>query len=314
MTISCGFFNSLNGDRLYSAAFLAEWLEALILSGVKNGGTNLQVSADGQSGLTVHVAPGKAWIKGYYVNNADAPVDAEVTPATGTTRWDRVVLKLDLSANERRIYAYVKQGTDAAPPELDRDLEAGVWELSLARVQVIPGTVNLRDFHVTDERLDSTVCGIANSRVEADTTNIFNTFYNYYLQKKAEFNADLAEMISDWNDFFGTDNATGERGEWYVWFNQVKADLGQVNVFDAFYNWARLPGFSYNTVFNANGNITETITNDGDGSAFAVKTTVFNVNGSITETISCPSVLSGDVRAVTAFNADGSITQAVNAL
>jgi hypothetical protein len=307
-------FNSLNGDRLYSAAFLAEWLEALILSGVKNGGTNLQVSADGQSGLSVHIAPGKGWIKGYYVNNADAPVEAEVTPAVNTTRWDRVVLRLDLTINQRRIYAYVKQGTDKAPPPLDRDLENGVWELSLARVQVIPGTVNLRDVHVIDERLDSTVCGIANSRVEADTTNIFNTFYNYYLLKKAEFDADLAGMNADWNDFFGTDNATGERGEWYGWFNQVKSNLGQVNVFDAFYNWARLPGYSYKTTFGSDGNITEAITNNGDSSVFASKTTVFNANGSITETISCPSVLDRDVRAVTVFNADGSITQAVSAL
>ena len=60
MSVSSGFFNSLNGDRKYNAAQMSAIFDGLIIDGVfASIGTAFAVKAAG--GLTVNVGIGKAW-------------------------------------------------------------------------------------------------------------------------------------------------------------------------------------------------------------------------------------------------------------
>jgi hypothetical protein len=309
LTSRDGFQNSLQGDRKYSASFLAEWLEALVTSGVRNGGENLQAYAAGGN-YVVKVKPGQAWIKGYYYRNVDADIELAVQQAYGAIRYDRVILRLDLTINVRDIHPYVKQGTTEGPPALDRDLDAGVWELSLAQLEVTPGSQFLMPYQVIDERLDTDVCGIAHSRVEADTTGLFNTFFDYYMARKAEFDANLAGMQTDWDAWFGVTDVLGVRGDWDTWFDQAKANYPMI-VFDAWGGSWRLPGMTYETTMT--GNVaTEQIVDSTTGAVYSTKTATFNGDGSITERISGPAaILANDLQKVTTFD-DNVIREAIS--
>ena len=60
MSVSSGFFNSLNGDRKYNAAQMSAIFDGLIIDGVfASIGTAVAVKAAG--GLTVNVGIGKSW-------------------------------------------------------------------------------------------------------------------------------------------------------------------------------------------------------------------------------------------------------------
>ena len=76
MSVSSGFFNSLNGDRKYNAAQMSAIFDGLIIDGVfASIGTAFAVKAAG--GLTVNVGVGKAWFDHTWtVNDSILPMTA----------------------------------------------------------------------------------------------------------------------------------------------------------------------------------------------------------------------------------------------
>ena len=74
-TLSCGFFNSYNGDRKYDARQIASMFDGIINDGIfQNIGDSFKVRAVG--GTTVKVGSGKAWFNcTWTVNDGDFVID-----------------------------------------------------------------------------------------------------------------------------------------------------------------------------------------------------------------------------------------------
>ncbi|MBY6269773.1 hypothetical protein [Parageobacillus thermoglucosidasius] len=167
------FFDSTAEDpREYTADEFAEYFRQVLTDGIFNGGTNLQVTADGTN-MNVNIADGYAWIQGYMYKVYDGHTLTLDTADPTYDRIDRIVLRLDKSLEKRSIEAVVLKGTPSAtptPPALTRN--ENVYELSLAQVRVIAGKSYIESFQITDERLNTSVCGLVNSLITVDT----NTF------------------------------------------------------------------------------------------------------------------------------------------
>lgn len=168
MTEHYRFFNSDEEDqRVYDAGDFAEYFETLINSGVWAEELNaLQVSGHGGEMKSI-VHTGKAFIDGhFYYNDADLEVEHATADVTHD-RLDRVVLRLDLNANERSLKVAVKTGTPSAtpsPPSVTRTQL--VREYSLAQVLVRAGQSYIEVEDVTDDRGDESVCGYARYRAK----------------------------------------------------------------------------------------------------------------------------------------------------
>ena len=161
----CGFFNSASGDRLYDAADFAGYFGKLVSNGIfYTAGSNLQVTPG--SGMSLSVAAGSAWIKGYAYENTDA-LQLNLSTADGVKpRLDRVVLRL--SASERSVYLAVLTGTPSdspAAPALTRTNDT--YELGLAEVLIPKGAVSIVSQNITDTRMNQALCGLVNSLVSA---------------------------------------------------------------------------------------------------------------------------------------------------
>lgn len=160
-----GFFNSSGGDRLYDAADFAGYFSKLVTSGIfYTAASNLQVTPG--SGMSLSVAAGSAWIKGYAYENTDA-LQLNLSTADGVKpRIDRVVLRL--SAAERAVYLAVLTGTPSdnpAAPALTRTNDT--YELGLAEILIPKGAVSVVAQNITDTRLNQALCGLVNSLVSA---------------------------------------------------------------------------------------------------------------------------------------------------
>ena len=160
-----GFFNSSGGDRVYSATDFAAYFGRLVSNGIfYAASTNLQVTPG--SGMAVSVASGSAWINGYSYENTDA-LELNLTTASGVNpRIDRVVVRF--SAVERRIHLSVLTGTPAeipAAPVLTRSNDT--FELGIADIHVLKGSVTITALNITDTRLNTALCGLVNSLVTA---------------------------------------------------------------------------------------------------------------------------------------------------
>ena len=120
MSITYGFFNSVNGDRVYNADDFNSCIDAIASAGVfkRNGGA---LQAGVNTGMSIQVLDGYARFKGYWIKN-DAVINLTIPAAdTQNPRIDAVVVRVDTSA--RTVTIAVKQGTATvtpAAPEITR--------------------------------------------------------------------------------------------------------------------------------------------------------------------------------------------------
>jgi hypothetical protein len=190
VAITSGFHNSINGDRKYGADFFALFFGTLIANGVfPNPSTGLQVTAN--SNMTTSVKTGKGWINGYFIVN-DGDYVLKHDNADGLLkRIDRVVMKLNHV--KREIEVLIKKGTFASSPvapTLQRDADA--YELALADVLINNGVTQITQANITDQRLNSTLCGIVHGTVnQVDTTTIFNQYQSWFNDIKGSVAGEL---------------------------------------------------------------------------------------------------------------------------
>ena len=175
------FYNSNEGDRVYDADDMTDWLKPFFLTGVFNG--QLQVTANND--MTVTIAPGYVNIGGktrHFVRNTT--LDLETASAT-LDRIDAVVVRRD--DTNRDIYLTIVKGGNSGsptPPELVRD--GAIYDLRLAEVYVAAGAVRITQAQITDKRMYSDVCGwVASTVAELDFSQItaqFDEFFSHYKQ------------------------------------------------------------------------------------------------------------------------------------
>ena len=93
MSESSGFFVSQNGDRVYTPDWLAEFIKALVTTGVYS--SELGVTAG--TAMDVVVGAGRAWVEGYLYHN-DTPLTKAITTADSALhRIDSIVVRLNMT-------------------------------------------------------------------------------------------------------------------------------------------------------------------------------------------------------------------------
>lgn len=171
MPESSGFFDSTADDmREYPARDFAKYFALFVTNGVFNGGQYLNPTASGQD-ANVSISPGFAWINGYVYNIYDASLTLAIEPAAALDRIDRIIIRLDTSTPIRSIRTLVVQGlpgSNPTPPALVRS--GTIYDLSIAQVRVIANSTIITQANITDERLNTNVCGLVNSLIRVDTT------------------------------------------------------------------------------------------------------------------------------------------------
>lgn len=224
------FFNSISGDRRYKAEEWAEYFASFIANGVfPNPSTGLQVLASNSMIITVNT--GKAWINGYfYFNTSNLTITLDNADGV-LNRIDRIVVRWDLQ--DRVISVKVKKGTYSANPSaaaIQRDADA--YELVLADVYVGAGAVSVSQANITDQRLNSTLCGLVVGTVgELDTTAFsaqlqgwfelyqemsaeqYNNLKSYMNSLQIQSDADYI-ALQEWFSAFQT-SATAEFQSWF---------------------------------------------------------------------------------------------------
>lgn len=231
------FFNSVSHDRTYKAEDWAEYFASFIGNGVfPVPSTGLQVVAN--DGMKLNVKTGKAWINGYFYFNTD-DLAVELDTADGQlNRIDRVVVRWDLT--NRVMSVKVKSSSFSASPTapaLQRD--ADVYELALADIYVGAGVTAITQSKITDQRLNTSLCGIVVGVVEQiDPSAITAQFDNFFELYRAlitdEYNAYVARVsgyendaAADYETFLQSleDYEASARAEFEAWFEGIKNTL-----------------------------------------------------------------------------------------
>lgn len=115
MSLSCGFYDSLNHDRKYFSRDFARLFDGIILDGVfQTVGASFFVEA--YEGLTVNVGGGLAWFNHTWTyNDAVLPVNG-IQSEVLLDRIDALVLEVNGEDSVRDNRIYFKKGTASSTP------------------------------------------------------------------------------------------------------------------------------------------------------------------------------------------------------
>lgn len=200
MAITCGFFDSVSGDRTYDAEQMSSYFDGLISDGVyENIGDRFVVSS-ANNGMNINVGSGRAIIQSHWVKN-DATAVLTLDPSdVQLNRVDAVVLRLDMSARE--IDLAIKKGTAVTGtptiPAITRT--DTVYELYLASVYVAKGAT--QPTTITDLR-PSSYCGWVTGIIQqVDTSDLFTQWQTAYQQQFAAFDAYIEAKQAAFDSWF----------------------------------------------------------------------------------------------------------------
>ena len=195
MAVKSYFFDSVNGDRKYSASDIGRYLHGIVSSGVyADSSTSLQVLAG--DGMQIQVQPGRAMLDYHGMEN-DAPLPLTLAAGGTQDRYDAIMAVLDV--NNRLCDIVVREGTPAANatvPTVQRtDL---VKEYMLAAVHIPKYAKALSQENITDTRPDNAVCGWVHGIIDqVDTRTLHAQYEAAYAAKMAELDLYIADKKAE---------------------------------------------------------------------------------------------------------------------
>lgn len=309
MSVTYGFYNSLNGDRKYDAIQLSNLFDGLIIDGIfASIGTCFVVKAD--TGLNVNVGVGKAWFnKTWTSNDAILPMQAPISEVL-LDRIDAVVIEVDTSEAVRANSIKFVQGIPSSSP-VNPTLASGT-------------TLNQYPICYIYRRASSTEI------TQSDITNMIGTestpFVTGILQTIS-----LDELLGQWEDeldrFVENEQAdllaeqavldqwiASEQSDFLAWFDQMKDQLStdaagnlQLQIDKGEIERILLVGFvDGSKVFSDDGT---TITSTSSDGRTMVKTFT---NGFLTMTNVLKSSVGAEIaRLVKTFDSNGKLIETV---
>lgn len=147
MSVTYGFYNSINGDRKYNATQMAKIFDGLITDGVfASIGTKFGVVA--YNGLSVKVGEGRAWFNHTWtLNDADIELTVEV-PNMVYPRIDTVVLEIDTGTrvNSIKVISGIP-AVDPVPPTLTNN--GIIYQHPLANISVPVGLSSITESNIS---------------------------------------------------------------------------------------------------------------------------------------------------------------------
>lgn len=213
MSITCGFFNSLNGDRKYDASQMSSIFDGLIIDGVfATIGTAFAVKAAG--GLTVNIGIGKAWFNHTWtVNDAVLPLTAPEAEVL-LDRIDAVVLEVNATESVREnTIKFVKGTPSSAPVRPTLENEGNVHQYPLCYIYRKYGTAVINQADIT-----SMIGTESTPFVTAILQTIsLDELLGQWQNELDLFTAAQEQEVSDW--------IANEESGFTTWFDQMKADL-----------------------------------------------------------------------------------------
>lgn len=302
MSVSSGFFNSLNGDRKYNAAQMSAIFDGLIIDGVfASIGTAFAVKAAG--GLTVNVGIGKAWFDHTWtVNDSILPMTAPEAEVL-LDRIDAVVLEVNgMESVRNNTIKFVKGNPSSAPSRPTLTNEGNVHQYPLCYIYRKYGTAVINQADITP---------MVGTESTPFVTGILQTI-------------SLDELLGKWQDELDrfTDARSKEVDDWIAqeesdfttWYNQMKDQLSgdvagnlQLEIDKEEVKRILLVGFEDGTKeFSDDGTVITSTASDG-----RTLTKTFS-DGFLTMTNVLKSAAGAEVaRAVKTFDSDGKLISTV---
>ena len=217
MSVTSGFFNSLNHDRRYNAQQMSAIFDGIINDGVfANIGVAFKVTAD--TGVTINIGEGKAWFTSAWVyNDAPLPMTLEGSEVV-LDRIDAVVIDVDHNESVRFGSIKVVKGTPSSSPKRPTMVsDKKHSQHPLAYIYRKAGSTTITQANITNMVGTSSCPYITGILQVQNIDNIvaqWNAQWNeWYAAKIAETDSDASVLMAEM------------KSEFEIWFNDIQTLL-----------------------------------------------------------------------------------------
>ena len=214
-----------NQDVYIGAEDVMKWLHGRT-SGVFGANNNASVSALSNPTMAVTVSDGLGWMANvgkdgvvWWIDNeatSGSKLQLNIEQADGAlNRIDRIIVEWKTTNYVDYPEIKVLKGntsSKATAPALTNN--STVRQISLAKINVAAGTTAITASMITDERLDSSVCGLVTESVSVDTTTIQKQFEELLtaIQKELlDLNNDTAALLKAGGTMYGALDMGGNK-------------------------------------------------------------------------------------------------------
>lgn len=211
MSVTYGFYNSVNHDRVYDAVQVSSIFDGVIGDGVyETIGDAMMVKP--VSDLTVSIGTGRAWFNHTWTLN-DALYSVSLSNASASkSRYDAIVLEIDENKRANSFKVVVGQESDnPGYPTLTKT--STVHQYPLAYIRRTPGQTALTASDITN-KVGTIDCPFVIGVVKTMSIDNF-----------------VSQWSSQWSDFLEQEKAKNDtwmsenRNEFDKWFSNMKATL-----------------------------------------------------------------------------------------
>lgn len=217
MSVTSGFFNSLNHDRRYNAQQFSAIFDGIINDGVfANIGVAFAITVD--SGVTINIGEGKAWFNSAWVyNDALLPKTLEGSEVV-LDRIDAVVIEVDHNEAVRMGDIKIVKGTPSSSPKNPTMAnEAKKHQYPLAYIYRKAGSTEIHQADITN-MVGTSSCPYITGILQVQNID------NIVAQWEGQWNQWYAEQVSQAGT--GTSELLAEmKSEFDIWFADVQALL-----------------------------------------------------------------------------------------
>lgn len=228
MSVTSGFFNSLNSDRRYNAEQMSAIFDGVINDGIfASIGTAFTVTAD--SGFTVNIGIGRAWFDSIWVyNDAILPITFD-EPEVVLDRIDAIVIEINKTEEIRAGTIKIVKGIPSSIPQrptLTKNIYVTQYPLAYAEIKA--GRINVTQAMITS-MIGTSECPYITGILQVQ--NIDNVvaqwqaqWAEWYENQTEMGNIQLDQMTDAWDQWFN--NATVENeNEIDNWTSSMKAEI-----------------------------------------------------------------------------------------
>ncbi|MDT2275457.1 hypothetical protein P7H20_12215 [Paenibacillus larvae] len=103
---------------------------------------------------------------------------------------------------------------------------ADIYELGLADILVKKGTTTITGADITDLRLNTALCGVVNSLLQADTTAIFNQFQDWFIRTSKKHEQEITSSLEEFEAFISEQKQKYSK-DFEEWFSTIKDVLDE---------------------------------------------------------------------------------------
>lgn len=237
MSVTYGFYNSINGDRKYNALEMSSIFDGIIVDGVYMSiGDALNVKSSGGMGITVGI--GRAWFNHTWtLNDSIMPLTLESSDVL-LNRIDAVVLEINNDSDVRKNTIKILKGSPASNPVKPSLIKSEmVNQYPLAYITIGKGVLSISQSNI-ENAIGTSACPYVTGVLKGmDIDNLvaqWGAQWAEWLSSNTDaWEAFMSDNTNEWKSFMAknknewSDLINGNTSEFETWFEHMKDQLSE---------------------------------------------------------------------------------------